>query len=136
MRPAPGDAIPSWTLECVSAERMRTVAAIFRDPNPVHWDRAAVAARGAGERVINQSPINVSYVANMLMAWAGPTSIRRLRVEFPGAVFDGETVVARGIVRAVEREGTTTLAECEVWLEKADGARAVEGSARVVVPSD
>ncbi|MBW2314145.1 MAG: protein dehydratase [Deltaproteobacteria bacterium] len=132
----PGDEIPSWTMERVTAERMRTVAAILRDPNPVHWDRDYVAARGAGPRTINQSPINVSYVANMLMAWAGPGSIRRLRVGFPGAVFEEETVVARGVVHAIEREGSETFAECEVWLEKTDGTRAVEGSARVALPSE
>ena len=31
-------------MACVSAERMRTMAALLRDPNPLHWDRDAVAA--------------------------------------------------------------------------------------------
>ena len=55
-------------MERVLPERMRTVAALFRDPNPVHWDHAEVAARGGGDRVINQSPINVAYIVNMLLA--------------------------------------------------------------------
>jgi acyl dehydratase len=130
-----GDAIPPWTMESVSPARMRTVAAILRDPNPVHWDRSFVAGRGGGERVINQSPINVGYIANMLMEWAGPACIRRLRVEFPDAVFEGDRVTAQGSVRALFREGDETLAECDVWLEKEDGRRAVEGLAVVVLPA-
>jgi acyl dehydratase len=129
-----GDAIPPWTMESVCPARMRTVAAILRDPNPVHWDRAFVASRGGGDRVVNQSPINVGYIANMLMAWAGPASIRRIRVTFPGAVFEGERVTARGNVRALSRDGELPLAECDVWLEKDDGGRAVEGFAVVALP--
>ena len=98
MKAKVGDAIGPWTMESVCPARMRTVAAILRDPNPVHWDRSFVAGRGGGERVINQSPVNVGYVANMLMEWAGPACIRRLRVEFPDAVFEGDRVTARGVM--------------------------------------
>lgn len=135
MRPvAVGDAVPGWTLACVQPERMRTVAAILRDPNPVHWDRAAVAARGGGERVINQSPLNLAYVANMLMEWAGPGCIRRLRVRFPGVVREGDRVHAGGVVRQLSRQEGRWLAECEVWLEVEDGGRAIEGIAVVELP--
>ena len=36
------DLIPEWVMESVSPERMKTMAAILRDPNPIHWDRQAV----------------------------------------------------------------------------------------------
>lgn len=135
MKPAAvGDALPDWTLECVRPERMRTVAAILRDPNPVHWDRAAVAARGGGDRAINQSPLNLAYVANMLMEWAGPRCIRRLRVRFPGVVREGDRVTAGGIVRELSRQAGVLLAECEVWLDVQGSPRAVEGTALVAVP--
>ena len=136
MRPSVGDRIPEWTLARVSAERMRTVAAILRDPNPVHWDRAATQALGLGGRVVNQSPVNLGYVANMLMAWAGPTCIRRLRVEFPAPVLDGDRVVAGGVVTGLSEDGATRFAECEVWLDRQDGSRAVHGTAVVELPAD
>jgi acyl dehydratase len=56
--------------------------ALLRDPYPVHWDPAATEGLGLSGRVINQGPLNLSYVANMLMAWSGPASIRRLTVSF------------------------------------------------------
>ncbi len=69
-----GDEIPEWVMPSVRPERMRTMAAILRDPNPVHWDASVVAAMGLGERVINQGPLGLGYMVNLLHAWAGPGS--------------------------------------------------------------
>ena len=44
-----GDRIPEWIMPEVSAERMRTMAALLRDPNPLHWDRDAVEALPLGQ---------------------------------------------------------------------------------------
>jgi acyl dehydratase len=131
-----GDAIPSWTMESVTPERMKTVAAIFRDPMPLHWDRDASRAIGFEGRLLNQSPINLGYVVNMLMAWAGPTCIRRVRTEFPLPVLDGERVTASGVVAAIETEGDVTIAECEVWLDRDDGTRCVHARAWVALPDE
>ena len=120
-----------WTLESVDPEPMKVYAAIARDPNPIHWDRAEVAARGLGDRLINQGPLSLGYVINMLLAWAGPASLRGLTVRFTAPVLDGDRVTAGGVVTAVRDEG---LAECEVWLTRADGVRAIEGTAVVLPP--
>jgi hypothetical protein len=102
---------------------MKLYAALARDPTPIHWDRS-------GGPVINQGPLNVGYVANMLMAWAGPESIRELAVRFTDNVLEGEIAVAGGVVTAVD-DG---VAECEVWLD-CDGRRALDGTATVVLPT-
>ena len=136
MKARVGDPIPGWTMESVSAARMRTVAAILRDPNPVHWDRATTARLGLGDRVVNQSPINLSYIQNMLMEWAGPICIKRLRVQFPGVVFEGDRVTAGGVVKSTDVDGQPNAVECDVWLEHEDGTRAIEGTAIVELPGD
>ena len=79
MEVAAGTPVPTWSPGPVSPEKMKIFAAIARDPNPIHWDRAAVAERGLGDRLINQGPINLGYVVNMLLAWAGPASLARHR---------------------------------------------------------
>lgn len=129
-----GSPVPPWSFGPVSAEKMKVFAAIARDPNPIHWDRNAVAERGLGERLINQGPTNLGYVINMLLAWAGPTSIRELAVRFTSNVFDGDDVVAGGVVTAIRDEQGERLADCDVWLDRGDGTRAVVGSATVVLP--
>ncbi|AQA20363.1 hypothetical protein BST95_16690 [Halioglobus japonicus] len=119
----------------VPAERMRTMAAILRDPNPLHWDRDAVAALplGLGRRTINQGPLGLSYMVNMLHAWAGPDSIRRLVMRFPQVVLDGEHVVARGTVTAVVEDQGERYADCDIWLEHAERGVLLEGEARVAL---
>ncbi|MGH9271252.1 MAG: MaoC family dehydratase, partial [Ilumatobacteraceae bacterium] len=118
-----------WEMSSVDPARMKTRAAILRDPYPVHWDRAANERLGLGGRVVNQGPLNLGYVANMLMAWAGPASIRRLTVSFGAPVLDGDRVVAHGQVRDV----VDGIANCDVWLSRGD-ERVVTGTAQVIAP--
>ena len=135
MRVQAGDAIPEWLMESVRPERMRTMAAILRDPNPVHWDRAACDAIGFGKRTINQGPLGLSYMVNMLQAWTGPGSVRRLVMTFPKVVLDGDRITARGTVTGVREEGGERLADCDIWLEREPGDRPLVGTATVVLPS-
>lgn len=131
-----GDDIPEWTMAEVDPDRMKTMAAILRDPYPVHWDRDANEALGLGGRVINQGPLNLSYIANMLMAWAGPMCVRRLTVSFGRPVLDGDRVTAKGRVDAVgDGDGDgEQQATCSVWLERGD-EKVVTGIAVVAIKS-
>jgi acyl dehydratase len=128
-----GDRIPEWVMESVSAERMATMAAILRDPNPIHWDRDAVNSLplGLGKRTINQGPLGLSYMVNMLHAWAGPGCLRRLVMRFPQVVLDGECVVARGEIIALRETNGEPVADCKVWLEHAERGVLLEGTAIV-----
>jgi hypothetical protein len=130
----PGTVIPPWEMADVDPERMKTMAAILRDPYAVHWDRNAVAGLplGLGPRVINQGPLNLSYVANMLMAWQGPACVRQLKVSFNRVVVDHDRVVATGTVTSIENVGGERRANCEVWLER-DGEPVVTGTAVVAL---
>ncbi len=131
-----GDQIPEWVMERVAPERMRTMAAILRDPNPVHWDRSAVAALpfGLGERTINQGPLGLSYMLNMLHEWAGPTSIRRVVTRFPKAVLDNDRITAKGVITGLREENGEILADCDIWLEREPSDRPLEGTATVCIP--
>lgn len=135
---AVGDSIPEWVMDNVTPERMRTMAAILRDPNPLHWDREAVAALplGLGHRTINQGPLGLGYMVNMLHAWAGPDCIRRIVMRFPQVVLDGEHVVARGEITALRREQDQLLAVCDIRLEHEQRGVLLEGTAIVCLTAD
>lgn len=133
MNVAIGTEIPAWDMACVTAERMRTMAAILRDPYPVHWDRDANERIGFGGRVINQGPLNLGYIVNMLHAWTGPASVRRLTVRFGPPVLDNDQVTAHGKVTAIDEVGGERRATCEVWLTR-DGQPVVTGTAVVALP--
>jgi acyl dehydratase len=136
VNPAVGDLIPEWEMARVSPERMRTMAAILRDPNPIHWDRNAVASLplGLGQRTINQGPLGLSYMINMLHAWAGPECVRRIVMRFPQVVLDEERVVARGEITALREQQEQRLADCRIWLEHQDRGVLLEGTATIVLP--
>lgn len=129
---AVGDTIPPWNMAHVDAQRMKTMAAILRDPYPVHWDPVATEAAGLGKRVINQGPLNLSYIANMLMAWQGPRCIRRLTVAFGRPVLDGDNVTAMGEVVSIEQVDGASHATCRIWLDR-DGEQVVTGTAVVAL---
>ena len=135
---AVGDNIPEWVMPEVSAERMRTMAALLRDPNPLHWDRDAVEAlpMGLGRRTINQGPLGLGYMVNMLHAWAGDGCIRKMTTRFPQVVLDGEEVVARGQVTAIVEHEGEQRAECSIRLEHAERGVLLEGEASVALPVD
>jgi acyl dehydratase len=132
-----GDAIPEWVMESVSPERMCTMAALLRDPNPIHWDRDVVdkLPLGLGKRTINQGPLGLSYMINMLHAWMGPECIRRIVMTFPQLVLDNDRVVARGIIAALYDKDGLSLAECDIWLEKEGAGKLLEGTATVCLGS-
>lgn len=135
MSAAPGTELPPWRVEHVDPEKMKLFAAIARDPNTIHWDRREVARRGLGERVINQGPTNLGYVINMLHAWAGPGCVRELTIRFTANVFDGDAVVAGGVVEGIDEDAGERRATCEIWLDRDDGTRTVAGRAVVALPA-
>jgi acyl dehydratase len=132
-----GDQIPEWVMESVSAQRMRTMAAILRDPNPVHWDRKMMSQIGFGDHTINQGPLGLSYMVNMLHAWTGPTSIQRIVMRFPKPVLDEDHITARGVVTGIRQEDGATFADCKVWLARgaSDEDQPLEGEATVQLPN-
>ena len=127
------DFVP-WVVPSVDAERMHTLARLLADPNPIHLDAGAVRALGMGMRTINQGPANMSYVLNLLHREFPDGRLKRFEVRFQANVFAGDHVSAGGrIDTSTECEGELVLA-CSVWLDVADGRRALEGSAVVGVP--
>jgi acyl dehydratase len=129
-----GDVIPGWTVESVPAEKMKTMALLLRDPNPIHWDVDAVRALGMGDRPINQGPTNQAYIVNMLLTWLGdPARLRSMQVRFIANVYGADRVVAGGEVTALRDDAGVPVADCDVWLDRDDGSRLMEGTVVVVV---
>ena len=71
---------------------------------------------GLGGRVINQGPLNVSYIVNALHQFAGAGCVRRLTVNFHRPVFDGDRVVAGGEV--LPDRDSSGHRHVRVWLKR------------------
>jgi len=100
-----GYELPPLVIDAVDAEKMKLMAAILRDPNPIHFDVGQVRALGLGDRVVNQGPSNMSYLLNMVTRWSGgvPT-LRSVAVRFLGNVFAGDRVECVGRITRIDRD--------------------------------
>jgi acyl dehydratase len=131
-----GTQIPAFVVTGVSGDHIRMLALLLHDPNPIHFDLAAVAAAGLGDREVNQGGATLAYLYDMLIRWTGSRRcVRRIQCRFLANVFAGDTVVAGGVVTAVRDVPGAREADCDVWVDIEHGARAVSGSATVVWPS-
>ncbi len=122
LNPSVGDELPRLVIEAVDAGKMKTMAALLGDSNPIHWDVDTVRELGMGDQPVNQGPNNLGYVMNMLGDWAGGAErIQNIRVRFVDNVFAGDRLEAGGTVTAIGDDGTV---ECDVWLAR-DGTHPV-----------
>lgn len=112
-----GQALTPLEISSVDADKMKVMALILDDPNPIHYDANAVQRLGLGDRPINQGPNGVAYVINMLMA-SSPRAkaVARIRLRFMANTYAGDRLVAGGTVTALD----ANAAECEVWLRRGD----------------
>ena len=130
----PGTPIPTVTVESVSAERMKAMAALMHDPNPIHIDVEAVKMTGLGDRVINQGVANLAPLVNALLQLAPGAALERLTVRYYGPVFAEDTLVARGEVQSVESDDSGEKhVTCTVSVDR-DGSAVLSGTARVRIP--
>ena len=124
-----GDALPPFVIERVSPDAMRDWSVFLADPNPIHLDVEVVKAQGLGNKRINQGPINVAYMMNMLMAAFPGGRIEAMDSKFLDNVYEDDRVVASGTVTAVEDNRVS----CEFTLN-VDGRGTVNaGTATVLI---
>jgi 3-hydroxybutyryl-CoA dehydratase len=126
---AVGDALPPFVIESVSAEAMKQWAVFLADPNPIHLDVEVVKAKGLGDRVINQGPINVAYMMNMLMAAFPGAKIEAMDSRFLDNVYGGDKAVASGTITAIEGNRIS----CEFSLDVEGRGTVNSGTATILI---
>ena len=99
---AVGDALPPFTIESVSPDAMKQWAVFLADPNPIHLDVEVVKAKGLGDRVINQGPINVAYMMNMLLRAFPGGRIEMMDSRFLDNVYAGDRAIVTGKIVTIE----------------------------------
>lgn len=129
MSSAVGDTLPPFVIENVSPEAMKQWAVFLADPNPIHLDVEVVKAKGLGDKVINQGPANVAYMMNMLLAAFPGGRIEAMDSRFLDNVYGGDTVIAKGIVTAIDGRRIS----CEFTLDVQGRGTVNSGTATIVV---
>jgi acyl dehydratase len=126
---AVGDSLPPFVINSVSPAAMKEWAVFLADPNPIHLDVEVVKAKGLGDRVINQGPINVAYLMNMLLAAFPGGRIESMDTRFLDNVYGGDTVTASGRVTAVDGRRVS----CDISLDVEGRGTVNAGTATVQI---
>ncbi len=119
--------LPGWTLEHVDAARMKTLALLLADPNPIHLDADAARRLGVADRPVNQGPSTMAMAANMLLAAFPGARLTRFATRLLALVLAGDRVEAGG--RVIDREilDGQERVRCQVWLDVPGRGRVLEG---------
>ncbi len=93
-----GEPLPERVV-VVRADRMAVVTALMDDPVPIHYDRDAVRELGRGDRLVNQGPIALGYLAETVRDWVGERgTLAGLRARFLVPVVEVDRLTCVGAV--------------------------------------
>jgi len=81
-----------FVVDSVDASFMKTAAAIYRDPYPVHFDRRVSHELGLGGRLVNQGPLSLGFAINGVLQHFPVESLRCIDVRFHRPVIEGDHV--------------------------------------------
>ncbi len=109
-----GDEIPP-SPRVIRREDVKAYADASGDQNPLHQDDEF--ARSVGfPGIIAHGMYTMAHVVRAVTEWTGdPSALKRMRVQFRGAVYMDETLLAGGRVEAVDP--VARRANLSVWAE-------------------
>jgi len=124
-----GDALPPFVIASASPDSMKDWSVFLADPNPIHLDVEVVKAKGLGDKRINQGPMNVAFMMNMLLAAVPGCRIETMDSRFLDNVYEGDHLTASGTVTAVEGNRLS----CEFKLDVAGHGTVNSGTATLII---
>lgn len=129
-----GTQLPVWRVEAVSAEKMKVLALLLRDPNPIHFDVSA-ARRTGMSALVNQGPSNMAMLVNAVLEAFPGGRLTALSMRLTGRVLAGEAVEVHGEVTRVGHEVDAVRVVCTVRL-LAEQTLVLQGEAELLLPGE
>lgn len=129
--PKVGEEIPRLEKEPVGKLQLLRYAGASGDDNLIHTDVETARSVGLPD-VIAHGMLSMGFLGQLLTAYAGPGSVRRLTVRFARMVQLGDALACRGVVQGVEEGEGGAVARLLVWAENQRGERVTEGDAEVL----
>jgi 3-hydroxybutyryl-CoA dehydratase len=125
-----GDALPAIE-KAIDQDRIMAWARISGDFNRLHVD-PAYAAKTPFKGTIAHGPMSLGFLNQLLMECFGAEWLRGgqlLDVRFVAPIRPGDTVVVSGTIKEIHERGGRAYAECDLFIDKVEGERAVIGRA-------
>jgi len=126
--------LPAWKLDHVDPARMKTLALLLADPNPIHLDAAAARRLGVADRPVNQGPSTMAMAVNMVLAAFPGARMTSFRSRLPGLVLAGDGVEGGGNVLDRKIMDGQEQVRCQVYLDVPGHGRVLEAEAVLVLP--
>ncbi len=132
-----GDALPTLHKGPYTVMAAAKFSALNGDYYPGHYDHAwSVEKDFVKSGVVAHGLQITTYLSQVLTDWYGPEGfLRRFASRVRTQTYAGESLVLQGRVSDKYVEGAQHLVACEVWGDKPDGSRVIEGTAVVRLPS-
>ncbi|MBW1787999.1 MAG: MaoC family dehydratase [Deltaproteobacteria bacterium] len=125
-----GDALPVIE-QAIDQDRIMAWARISGDFNRLHVD-PAYAAETRFKGTIAHGPMSLGFLNQLMMACFGADWIRGgqlLDIRFVAPIRPGDTIAVGGTIKEIREENGEPYAECDLFIDKAEGERAVVGRA-------
>ena len=126
--------LPSWKLDQIDPARMKTLALLLADPNPIHFDPAAAKRLAGVDQPVNQGPATMALGVNMLLAAFPGARLASYRVRLLGLVLAQDRVEGGGTIVDHESLDGQERVRCQLHLEVPGRGRVLEGEAVLVLP--
>lgn len=123
--------IPVTVSQIISQEMLDRWAAVSVDYNPLHVDPDFAKDSQFGSTIAHAT-LTITYILEMLTRWLGNGWLRGGKlggIKFIAPVLPGDTITAGGKVISKKVQNGKAILECEVWLQKQDGSKAIIGQA-------
>jgi acyl dehydratase len=107
-----GDELEPYVVDRIDPERMKTMAALYDDPNPIHFDLEATKALGMSDRLVLQGAADIAILLEPAIRLTGdPEAVRSYDVKLLGNLYAEDCVESTGKVLEVDPEAATVTVE-------------------------
>lgn len=127
-----GDELPGYVHESVTRTDLVKYAGASGDYNPMHHDET-LATRVGMPSVFAHGMFSMGLLSNVLVAWAGPASVKRFDVQFRAITWPNDKITCTGKVKAKREEGGEKLVDVDLQCETKPGTRTIIGSATLAL---
>jgi acyl dehydratase len=129
-----GDELPAFSRD-TGFHNWNRYAAVNDEFVPIHMDDDAGRAAGYPS-AFGMGNLQWAYLHNLLRQWGGDDlQIVSLSCQFRAANVKGQTVTARGVVKAVRDQDGRRIVDLDIWTEDQNGTRLAPGQATVSMPA-
>jgi acyl dehydratase len=129
-----GDAREQVVVEDLTRTQIVQYAGASGDFNPIHTDETFATQAAGYPSVFAHGMLSMGLTGRLLTDWLGDGVLRSYGVRFVRQVWPGDTLTARGTVKAIEPEGDQGVVEIEVVTSNQKGEPVVTGSAAAALP--